>query len=701
MGASAESGRFEAAAAASLKLRDQFAELAGVSGKTAEDITTSFDQIGAGGRDLAVALIPVAQAMAQAKGVDLADAFKTLLDMFSKLRTGGRSYLDTVTSLTLAQREQWQSMMDTGKAGDAALFVAQALRSQYSQTTAAAIANTAANREQRDAIVSGRIAVDDYGRAIEPLGDEEARVTAAMQSMSRAFDEAGERARALMNASDVTAAHLREDAEKIVSSVNSIATEGKKIDEQMATIKQQMAVSLGDPKAMAELQETYRLLGQQKITNAQQQADPLGLGRDSFAQAQAQLTHLQNTWRGTTEGMTEQTIAFWRKYLSEGNRSAQEQLGAQNALEAAQKQLFDEQSRAGAKAAKDVLGAQQASIEGQIRAQEELTKVAIDHSQAQVKLKAITPSQGENAEISALKKEQDAVDALYAKELALAGQTATKKREIANQEVAFNDQIQLKLQQAQEKAAEASQKAWETATNAIKSAFDGQINGLMRGTTSWSQALRNVLASLTEDMAKFFVNWGLEAAENEAKQLLSQNTVTAAHIAGSAAMAASDQTAAASGALAWAGQALKAIAADAAQTFGGVFAFMAPILGPAAAGPAAAASSAVLGAGAAIASADIGMWSVPQDQLALVHHNELIMPAAQATAFRSMLSGGGGQGSAGGVSIAPQTHLHVSAIDGASVGQWFRSNQAPMMKAINDAVLQGAHLGMRCLATIR
>jgi hypothetical protein len=45
---------------------------------------------------------------------------------------------------------------------------------------------------------------------------------------------------------------------------------------------------------------------------------------------------------------------------------------------------------------------------------------------------------------------------------------------------------------------------------------------------------------------------------------------------------------------------------------------------------------------------DIGAYNIPTDQLAMVHKNELIMPAPQASAFRSMLesggAGGGGQG---------------------------------------------------------
>jgi hypothetical protein len=275
----------------------------------------------------------------------------------------------------------------------------------------------------------------------------------------------------------------------------------------------------------------------------------------------------------------------------------------------------------------------------------------------------------------------------------------SQKQELANQEVAFNDRATLQIQEAQERAAEASQKAWDTATKQINSAFDSQINGLLRGTTSWNQAMKNVLASLTEDVIKFFVNWTLQQGEVYARDLVFGNARVLAHVSGNAAIAGSDASAAGVGALAWIGNALKAVEADAAQVFGGVFANLAPILGPAAAGPAAAASASVISAGGAIASADIGMWSVPSDMLSLVHHNELIMPAAQAGAFREMLSAGGGQGrgAGGGVAIHPTVNIHTSALDGASVDQFWRNNQRGMMKSIDEAVRHGAHLGLRKL----
>jgi hypothetical protein len=54
--------------------------------------------------------------------------------------------------------------------------------------------------------------------------------------------------------------------------------------------------------------------------------------------------------------------------------------------------------------------------------------------------------------------------------------------------------------------------------------------------------------------------------------------------------------------------AIKSIATDSAQAFGEIFAFLAPIMGPAAAGPAAAGEAAVMAAAGGIASAAGGWW---------------------------------------------------------------------------------------------
>ncbi len=87
--------------------------------------------------------------------------------------------------------------------------------------------------------------------------------------------------------------------------------------------------------------------------------------------------------------------------------------------------------------------------------------------------------------------------------------------------------------------------------------------------------------------------------------------------------------------------------------------------------------------------------------LTLVHHNELVMPAAQASAFRDMVSTAGGEdgapSSGRAVHIHPTTNFHVSALDSGSVAQWVKANSGSLAKAMDEAARHGALLGLRRL----
>ncbi len=224
-------------------------------------------------------------------------------------------------------------------------------------------------------------------------------------------------------------------------------------------------------------------------------------------------------------------------------------------------------------------------------------------------------------------------------------------------------------------------------------AFNSQLRGLLSGTETWRDAFKNTLAELLIDF--------IESCERMVVQWVAgEATKTAATATGTASRAALQQAGASASLASQGASIIRSILGSAAEAFAGVFGFLAPIMGPFAAGPAAAAQATVASAAGAVASADIGMWSVPADMLTLVHHNELIMPAAEAGAFRDLLSTSSSRsvGAGPNVSITPTTHLHVNAIDSGSVSQWVRSNSSEMLRSINEAVRHGAHLGLRRLS---
>jgi hypothetical protein len=133
-----------------------------------------------------------------------------------------------------------------------------------------------------------------------------------------------------------------------------------------------------------------------------------------------------------------------------------------------------------------------------------------------------------------------------------------------------------------------------------------------------------------------------------------------------------------------AANAVKSIMTDASQAFSGIFAFLSPLMGPAAAGPAAAGEATVMAAASGIASA-AGGWVVPSDQLAMVHQNEMILPANISQGIQNMISAGG----AGGASSVV---INVSAIDSQDVRRFFQSNGSLLVSALNKAVRNGSTL---------
>jgi hypothetical protein len=99
---------------------------------------------------------------------------------------------------------------------------------------------------------------------------------------------------------------------------------------------------------------------------------------------------------------------------------------------------------------------------------------------------------------------------------------------------------------------------------------------------------------------------------------------------------------------------------------------------------------------ASIASFDIGAWNIPQDQLAMVHKNELVMTASQGDAFRNLVNNGGAR-SDPAPSVHAPVNFHVHALDAQGVASFLQGNGREIMKAVGRHVQDGLHLGVRGL----
>jgi uncharacterized protein YnzC (UPF0291/DUF896 family) len=275
-------------------------------------------------------------------------------------------------------------------------------------------------------------------------------------------------------------------------------------------------------------------------------------------------------------------------------------------------------------------------------------------------------------------KEYQAQLALLEQEAGLDSLSLSQRQNVIDRIAELEAKHRTDMLRLDEQSIAAQQALWNGYLSSLTSAFNSQIRGLLEGTTSWQTAMKKVLEDLT---IKF-----IEMAEQMVvKWLAAEIAQTTATTTGAAARAAADESASSTGILANAAAAMRAIMTDAGQAFAGVFAFLAPTMGPAAAGPAAAAQASV----SAAAIFDVGTDYVVRGGLALIHPGETIVPAAR------------GSGPYTGANMGAQIHapvsINVSALDSQSVARFFNDNSRHMLRAINDAVKRGAHLGLRAV----
>ena len=254
--------------------------------------------------------------------------------------------------------------------------------------------------------------------------------------------------------------------------------------------------------------------------------------------------------------------------------------------------------------------------------------------------------------------------------------SASDEKRWEEQLVAYQ-RFQTDKEQLDYRAVQTSQRTWQSLMQPIQRAFDTSITGMILGTTTLQRAVANIAQSIVAE----FVNLGVKMVTN---WIASELAMTTATEAGAAARTAADSGGMAAGLAIKAANAIKSIATDSAQAFSGIFAFLAPIMGPAAAGPAAAGEATVMASASGIASA-AGGWMVPSDQLAMVHQNEMILPANISQGLQNMISGNGGAG-AGAVVV------NVSAIDSQDVKRFFQSNGSLLVNAVNKAMRNGSML---------
>jgi hypothetical protein len=232
----------------------------------------------------------------------------------------------------------------------------------------------------------------------------------------------------------------------------------------------------------------------------------------------------------------------------------------------------------------------------------------------------------------------------------------------------------------------------------IGSSVSGAIMQMIRGQETLRQAAQSVALSILQSFIQARIR---SVADWAAGQLAQVTTTQAAETAKTTAVAAGE-TARTSSVVAGAAASTSAnfsamvsqILASSKEAFAGIFGFLSPLMGPAAAGPAAAGESLVAG----MASFAVGAWSLPSDMIAQVHQGEMIVPASATPWAQAVMSNASANGGAGQITVHHATNFNIQALDSGDVKRWIKGNSKTILRTVSEGVRLGAHLGLKNLS---
>jgi len=752
--AAALAAQLDMPTAEAAKLRDTIKDLAGVSNSAAAEIARAFLAIGEGAPQVAQIASAYLPQLAAAMGEKAPEAAKKLAEMFAELGTKGRAYVAETNGVSAATIAAYDGYVAAGQSGKAYSTIIDAMISRLEGARDAEMT-------ARAAAVAHQVALGAAQAGVTDLSAIERAQAQVVGEVTQKYDAANAALRALQGELAASTATAKEFARALDTAMrfDKVGAEVAKTTGEIRLMQTALAEASakGDATGAAELTAGIARAADSLKKLQQEAADGL-LGRDAVAQTEAAIAHLDATWKGSTTDRLIAERAAWQKIAADAGSSAEQIAHAQAQVEAKTKEIdasgyrdfaaaedvkvaaagkasaqvvaireeevararavfgagSDEEraaieklaqakekaaergAAAAAKGGKDELAATLKSGADEVAEIEKSTsaKVALYAKEAQAK--QITEAQKVASTLAALQQGETAEQAALRRELAIDGLSLAQKQTILDKERDLQLDYALAVAKIQEDAAAKTQQAWISAEQTIASAATSQTRGLLTGQESWRTAFKNVLLDMTVKAIDFFVTLGVKAVGNAALQIAENNSVVASFLAGLGLQTAAQTSSAAAGTAAVVAAKAPIIVSDSGQAGAGVAAFLAPFIGPAAIPAGSAAAASVL----AIGSADIGMWNVPSDRMTLIHERELVMPAAEAGAFRDMLSGGAAPGGSNGrnFSVSPTTHINIHSMDGATVASTLMSNNGAIMKAIDRAVRDGAHLGLRKLS---
>jgi hypothetical protein len=307
------------------------------------------------------------------------------------------------------------------------------------------------------------------------------------------------------------------------------------------------------------------------------------------------------------------------------------------------------------------------------------SQVALDQARAQAELdNGLTTKEQflEQEEQFEARRYEIALTAL-AQRIALAEKDPTRSPAEIDKLYAEVDQLdnqhKIKRIQMSSQMAQESGQIWKDLGDRMSGLWDKGVQALMNGTLTWRNGMKAVGAEVVAWFALDVVGKQVKLwIMGEASKTGSTQIGTAARLVLESGAA---QKSIGIGALA----AIKKIMNAAAETFAGIFAFLAPEMGPFAAIPAAAGAGAVAAMTGKVASAR-GGYDIPRgiNPLTQLHEQEMVLPKEDANVIRSLRDGGDSVGTKGG----DQFNVTIHAIDAPGIKRLFMNNGGAIADAL-------------------
>jgi hypothetical protein len=373
-------------------------------------------------------------------------------------------------------------------------------------------------------------------------------------------------------------------------------------------------------------------------------------------------------------------LAFWQDKLALTQSGSKEQMAVESDIYNLERQLAAQNER-------DTLSS--------LDAEEKATDAAYARQKAAIEEQAELGKTSAGEEVAQLKDLLDSEWALeqdyYEKKLAAATDDAATQEKLTEQEQLAYQKYLTDKDRLDAQAVEDSQKQWESLLQPIQSALDTSITGIIMGTTTVQKAMSRLAQSIVAE----FVNSAVKNVFGGLGKMLGGGLFGGGGGSGGASIGAGaggDQDF-------WGG-----ITGAGADIVGG--GISQGLFGSGGLFGALGLGSLVSGGGlfgslfkgigtlfgfehGGIVPSAAGGWMVPSASLAMLHTNEMVLPANISQGLQSMIgSGGGGGASAGGANVM----FNVSAMDSQSVAKFFQSNGSTLVAAINRATRNGSPL---------